>query len=320
MSNVKDAIREAADRAPESEISIEAVREDGLRRVRRRRILGAAGGGGSALALVAAIALILGPLARGGSNTEPRSANGMPAATRPPVVVAPGAYTYQHILITDSCPGTSDGTTTVGTVDGVAVCPDATLDLESWWTSDGSGEITVHSKPAGYGVATGTFGPGQFPTEGDVSTYPLDPTRLETFLLKRSGPDGASPRPEPSGIPLDDGLLWNAIQDYLGDTQYLNTTPALRSAMLDVLASLSSVTVDTQATDPAGRTAIALRLATDDDRIVVYVDRAGHDFLGMTQTWSSGQQETVIVESAGVTHATDETPTGPDRSIPTASP
>jgi hypothetical protein len=195
------------------------------------------------------------------------------------------------------------------------------LDAESWWKADGSGRIQVDTKQ-NYGIDAGTFGPGEFHTEGDLSSFPLNPQELETFLLDRSGPNGASPRPDvtPSpGVPLDEGLLWNAIRDYLGSTQYLNTTPALRAAMLEVLATVPMVSVDLQANDPAGRDAIALRFVAYAERVVVFVDPATHDFLGMTTTSvNDGSTGTVLVGAAGATSSTDQAPTGADRSIPTS--
>ena len=56
---------------------------------------------------------------------------------------------------------------------------------ESWWALDGSGRIDV-SKAQNYGIHGGTFGPGTFPTEGDLTGFPTDPEALRTFLLERS--------------------------------------------------------------------------------------------------------------------------------------
>ena len=70
---------------------------------------------------------------------------------------------------------------------------DVELLAESWWALDGSGRIDV-SKAQNYGIHGGTFGPGSFPTEGDLSGFPTDPEALRTFLLERSAGDGASRR------------------------------------------------------------------------------------------------------------------------------
>jgi hypothetical protein len=164
-----------------------------------------------------------------------------------------------------------------------------------------------------YGVDHGRFGPGEFPDEGDLSAFPTDPSALGAFLLERSGPDGASPRPEVTpapGTPLEEGQLWLAIRDFLGSTQYLNTTPALRAAMLQVLADLPMVRVEEGATDPVGRRAIALRFHAYSADLEVFVDPTSGDFLGLVERFDGGGVSTVIVEAAGISANDRSTPPG----------
>ncbi len=209
--------------------------------------------------------------------TDPGAAVGLPAPART-VSLGAGQYSYQRIRIqgSSSCAGCADG------VD---------VSLASWWRSDGSGRIDV-LKAVNYGIQGGVFGPGQFPDEGDLTAFPTDAAALETFLLARSAPDGASPRPEVTpapGVALQDGQLWLAIHDYLGSTQYLNATPDLRAAMLQVLATDPMVSVDRGATDPLGRAAVALRFHAYGADVSVFVDPTTGDFLASTQRFGDGE-------------------------------
>jgi len=318
MDETKRTIERAGQQAPTPEFTLEDVRDRRDRAHRRRRLAGGIVGVGVTLALVAAAVLSLGSPGHPGRAIPLEGGVGLPPATRGFVVVSADEYSYQHLVVRGSCPGHGDGQTTVGIVDGLAVCPDEELDLESWWASDGSGLIRVNKKQ-NYGFSGGTFGPGEFPAEGDVSEYPLDPVALRAFLLERSGSTGASPRPDVTpapGVPLDEGLLWNAIQDYLGDTQYLNSTPALRAAMLEVLATLPMVSVDASATDPAGRDSIALRFFAYDQSVVVFVDPATHDFSAMTKVSpDTGSREEIVVEAAGASASVSDPPSGSDLSV-----
>jgi hypothetical protein len=313
MPDTKPLIERAGRDAPPASFSLDDIRRRRDRAQRRRRLASGIVAGGVTLAVVAFVLVAFGPLGDVERVQVPHGGIGLPPATKDPVTVAPNAYTYQHLVLSDSyqcaSPDQSEG-------------PDTQLDMQSWWRADGSGRIAVDTKQ-NYGIHAGTFGPGEFHTEGDLSEFPLGTDALRAFLLDRSGADGASPRPDvtPSpGVPLEEGLLWNSIQDYLGSTQYLNTTPALRASMLEVLATVPMVNVDLQARDPAGREAIALRFTAYAQDVVVFVDPATHDFLGMTEVYpEDGSTGTVLVVSAGAATTTDAAPTGSDRSVPTAS-
>jgi hypothetical protein len=312
MPETKRLLERAGGQAPAPDFTLDDVRRRRDRAHRRRRLVAGVVGGGLTLAIVAVSVLTLGPLGGGGTVRGARGGIGLPPATRNPVTVGPNEYTYQHLTYRIGCTTGEDAPDTT--------CLDVDLDLESWWTWDGSGKIETTTK-RNYGLTEGTFGPGEFHTEGDLSAFPLDPDALRTFLLERSAADGASPRPDVTpapGVPLEDGLLWNAIRDYLGDTQYLNTTPALRAAMLEVLATVPMVRVDVAATDPMGRDAIALRFFAYDEDVVVFVDPATHDFLAMIGSYQgSSAQERVIVDAAGATSSMSDRPTGDDRSVAT---
>jgi len=306
MTYTREEIRREADRAPAAGFSLHDVRARRDARQRRRRLTGGAVG---ALITVALVVSALG-VARSGGGLRIVPADGgtgLPKATDEPIAIGPGQYSYVRIRL--------DGTCTFES------CPDPSLTFESWWKADDSGRIAV-IRHADYGIKHGTFGPGEFHTEGDLSAFPLDAGALEAYLLERSSADGASPRPDvtPSpGVPLEEGLLWNSIRDYLGSTQYLNATPQLRAAMLEVLARVPMVQVDLAAKDPVGRHAYALWFFAYQESVVVFVDPASHDFLGMRidRTDTGGSfSSTLVVEAAGVATSVNDRP-GPDqRSIP----
>jgi hypothetical protein len=312
MPDTKPLIERAGRDAPPPAFSLEDVRQRRDRTRRLRRLTSGIGAGGVTLALIGFALFAFGPLGGTANVQVPHGGIGLPPATTEPVAVAANAYSYQHLSYSSRCEPS----------DEQSQCPDTYFDMESWWRADGSGRAVVDTHH-NYGIDAGTFGPGEFPTEGTLSDFPLGTDALRAFLLDRSGPDGASPRPDvtPSpGVPLDEGLLWNSIRDYLGSTQYLNTTPALRASMLEVLAEVPMVNVDLQARDPAGRDAIALRFTAYGEDVVVFVDPASHDFLGMTmRSLDTDSTGTVIVEAAGATGSTDAVPAGAERSIPNAS-
>ena len=311
MPETKRSIECAGRQVPAPDFTLEDLRDRRDKRHRRQRVAGGVVGTGVALALVAAAAVSIGSLHDAGGATPRDGGAGSPATTGSRVTIAPGDYTYQHVQMFGAC-GTKAG-------GGMALCPDPRVDFETWWKADGSGRIAVTAKQD-YGIDAGVFGPGEFPTEGDLTGFPLDPDELRSFLLARSdagGPSpGAAPTPLAPSAPLEEGVLWNAVSDYLGGSQYANTTPALRASMLDVLASLSMVTREDHAIDPLGRDAIALRFVAEGGDVTVYMDPASHDFLGRTTVYpGEGSSGAVMVRLAGATGSIDDRPAGDDRSV-----
>lgn len=305
MHDSKSVLEQARRRAPDTPFDMEDVRARRNRRQRRRKA------GATVLGLGLTAALFSGVVAAVVSSDtkgDERATKGGSAPLSPTEGVIPslepGDFSYQRIRIDSPCEG----------------CGSSLLLLESWWALDDSGRIEVLEK-TNYGVDAGTFGPGAFPSEGDLSAYPTQPAALEAFLLDRSGPDGASPRPDVTPAPdvsLDQGLLWLAIQDYLGSTQYLNTTPALRAAMLEVLAGIPMVTIEEGSTDPLGRPATVLRFHAYDADNEVFVDPSSGDFLAMTERYDESVRS-VVMESAGVTSDDHSRPEGSQRTVPQAS-
>ena len=228
MDDTKHLLEQARSNAPETPFGLEDVRDRRTHRERRRRLGATVVGLGLTAAIVGGVAF-----AMVSSNTEgriPGAGDGGSLASGGTVVLGPGEFSYQRIRLEFSthgpeCDGCSDSS--------------ALLLVESWWGPDDSGRIEVLEKK-NYGIDEGDFGAGEFPDEGDLSAFPIEPAALEAFLLERSGSDGASPRPEVTpapGVPLEEGQMWLAIRDYLGSTQYLNATPELRAAMLQICPS-----------------------------------------------------------------------------------
>jgi hypothetical protein len=294
MDDSKQLLERAQAHAPEAGFELDDVRDRRERRERRRRIGGAVVGLGLTVAIVAGAAFAM---ASSGPGDQPVTAMGGGSLPAPHTVpLGPGEYSYQRIRY--PC----------------EPCGQDSLFAESWWATDGSGRIKVMEQH-NYGIQEGTFGPGEFPDEGDLSSFPSDPDALEAFLLERSGTAGASPRPDESpapGVSLEEGQLWLAIRDYLGSTQYLNATPELRASMLQVLSRDPMVQVETGVADPLGRPANVLRFHAYDADVEVFAAPTTGDFMAMTEDGVT----TRIVESAGVVGDDHERPRGDQQTVP----
>jgi hypothetical protein len=306
MDDTKRLLEQAQHRAPAPAFDLDDVRDRRSRHDRRRRVSATIVGLGITAAIVAGAVFATASVGPHGRFAGVAGGGGLPAPART-VALAPGEFSYQRIRI-----------------ESYSTCEDCGVNhvdllAESWWAPDGSGRIDV-SKAQNYGIRGGTFGPGMFPTEGDLTGFPTDPEELRTFLLERSADDGASPRPEVTpapGVPLEDGQLWLAIQDYLGSTQYLNATPELRAAMLQVLAQDPMVRVSTGATDPLGRPASTLRFHAYDGDVTVFVEPTSGDFMAKTERFDDGSTGSVIVEEAGIATSDHTSPQDHRVTVPT---
>ena len=301
MDDSKHQLERAQAHAPSPTFEMDDVRERRDRHERRRRIGATVVGLGLTVAIVVGASFAVRSPDKAGRPVGGPVQGGSGSTTLPApqtIALGPGEYSYQ--LIRYPCES----------------CGRDALYAESWWALDGSGRINVMEQH-NYGIQEGTFGPGEFPDEGDLSAFPTEPDALKAFLLERSGASGASPRldvtPAP-GTPVEEGQLWLAIRDYLGDTQYLNATPELRATMLQVLATLPMVQVETGVTDPLGRPANVLRFHAYDADVEVFADPTTGDFMAMTENGVT----TVIVENAGVVGDDQTRPHGDQRTVPGA--
>jgi hypothetical protein len=311
MDDTKRLLEQAHHLAPTPAFDLDDVRDRKSRHDRRRRISATVVGLGITAALVAGavFAVTTAGTTRGTVRPgAPGGGGGLPAPDRT-VALPPGEFSYQRIKY-----------------ESTSTCADCGVNqvellAQSWWASDNSGRIDV-SKAENYGINGGTFSAGTFPIEGDLSAFPTDPSALRTFLLERSSAGGASPRPAVTpapGVPLEDGELWLAIEDYLGSTQYLNATPELRAAMLQVLAQDPMVQVSTGGTDPMGRPASTLRFHAYDADVTVFVDPTSGDFMAKTERFNDGSTGSVIVEEAGIATSDQALPQGHLITVPAAS-
>lgn len=314
MPDTKQLLDRAERNAPQPRFDLKDVRRRRERREKGRRIRAGALGMAITASLVIGALVTIGPLGQGTVVRPATGGEGLPAAQRPPAALAAGEYSYQRILFYESCPEANFSPD--------APCAKRRIHLESWWALDDSGRKEVLDEHGYGGGLRGTFGPGEFPDEGDLSAFPTDPEALEAFLLERSAPNGASPRPDVTpapGVPLQEGLLWNAIRDYLGSTQYLNATPELRAGMLRVLAKAPMVQVDLQDKDPIGRDAYRLWFHAYNSDVQIFVDPETGDFMAMTEDYAeeSGYSRTwvTVVEEAGFTSTDDARPEGGERTI-----
>lgn len=311
MTDTKHLLERARRAAPEPSFDLEHVRGRRDRHERRRRVGATVVGLGLTAAIVVGAVSVMGPL----DGDARRPLEGLPLGERT-VALGPDGFAYQRIRLYATCGPDADFSSTEPAPTGG--CEATRLHLESWWALDDSGRIRVLEQYA-YGVNEGRYEAGEFPDEGDLSGYPADPDALESFLLDRSAAGGASPRPDVTPAPgtsLEQGLLWRAIRDHLGSTQYLNTTPQLRAAMLRVLARLPMVTIQQQVADPLGRAAIALRFRAYDADLTVFIDPTSGDFLAMTERYADQDvTHVVVVEEAGVTASDDRTPRAAETSV-----
>lgn len=295
MDDTKRILEDAQRRAPQTPFGFHDVEDRRTRRARRRRLSATIVGLGLTAAIVGGAAFTV-MASQAGRGSLAHTGAGLPAPVRT-VTLGPGQYSYQRIRIQAG-----------SSVD---------LHVQSWWASDDSGRIDV-MQAHDYGIQGGTFGPGQFPAEGDLAAFPTEPAALQAFLLQRSGPDGASPRPDVTpapGMPLADGQLWLAIRDYLGSTQYLNATPELRATMLQVLAQDPIVRVDSGTIDPLGRAATTLSFHAYDADVSVFVAPGTGDFLASTERFADGSSDSVVVEDAGIVENDHTLPQAQQRTV-----
>jgi len=307
MDDSKDTLAQALSHAPETPFGLDDVRDRRGRVEQRRRLTARIVGLGLTTAILGAVVFAMVSSGTREGTLASGAGGGLPAPSRT-VSFGPGEFSYQRIRIGVDFTCSDCGVKQSGVV------------FESWWALDDSGRIDVTERN-NYGIHGGTFAPGTFPNEGDLSAFPTEPDALRAFLLERSATDGASPRPEVTpapDVPLEEGQLWLAIRDYLGSTQYLNATPELRAAMLQVLARVPMVDVQSGTTDPLGRPATALRFHAYDADVTVFVDPETDDFLAMTERFDDGSTGSIVVEEAGIAANDHARPQGVQRTVQSA--
>jgi hypothetical protein len=187
---------------------------------------------------------------------------------------------------------------------------------ETWWATDDSGRVDFHCTIPDCGSVygpgpTGSFTAGTFPTDDDVTGLSADPSVLLGQMEDRTAPGGRSPEPAFSPGPeltpgVTAGSLWDAASNILDDP---TGGPDLRAALFDVASGIPGVQVHQASTDPAGRPAVALELASIGDgggTTWLYFDPATHQLMAAGTPGTSGY----TLYDEGVVTSTDNPPSG----------
>jgi hypothetical protein len=158
-------------------------------------------------------------------------------------------------------------------------------DVQTWWATDGSGEVRNRStRQDKYPYPpSGVYGEGEFPEPYDLSWLSTDPEVLAAQLREATfGGDFALP-----------------------ETPY--ASPEVRAALFDVASTSEGVTVIEDVHDSAGRRAIALETSERDGAFTAtwrtYFDPGTHQAIAWTYSSSRGGSAWLLLESAIVDEA-----------------
>jgi hypothetical protein len=158
-------------------------------------------------------------------------------------------------------------------------------DVQTWWATDGSGEVRNRStRQDKYPYPpSGVYGEGEFPEPYDLSWLSTDPEVLAAQLREATfGGDFALP-----------------------ETPY--ASPEVRAALFDIASTSEDVTVIEDVHDPAGRQAIALETSERDGAFMAtwrtYFDPGTHQAIAWTCLSSRGGSAWLLLESAIVDEA-----------------
>jgi hypothetical protein len=192
---------------------------------------------------------------------------------------------------------------------------DHVVNLETWWGTDGSGEVRdTSNRPDKYPpLPSGVFGPGTFPRVhctqclADVGSLSTDPGELAAGLRAL----------HQDGWPSEAEELWDNIGYLLLEVP--NAAPDLRAALFEVAASLDGVTTIQDTQDPAGRSAIALQYTAEEITWKMYFDPGTHQLMAWTSTYGENVPAWAILES-GVVGSTGVRPDGDQWLFPPVPP
>jgi hypothetical protein len=280
--------------APGQDLAALERRRDRTRRSRQMRA--------ASVAVVMSVAVVGGLLAglRFGSGSGVRTGDGGGSAGAvTQAALLPGQYLY---------------------IDRTIVADNGRISLTSWWASDDSGRqefgCTIADCGHSYGSPpTGSFGPGAFPTDDDVSGLSADPSVLLGQMEERTAPGGRSPEPDFSPWPeltpgVTAGGLWDAATNILEDP---TGGPDLRAALFEVVSGIPGVEVHDGISDPAGRPAVALELSWTGDgggSSALYFDAATHQLMAEGPPPGSAGSSGYTIYDEGIVTSTDGPPSG----------
>jgi hypothetical protein len=289
MDDVRERLRRTAGSLTSPDRSFERLVERGERKHRNQRLTSAA----VALAVAAGVAggslALLSGLDR--DHIGVGQGDARPVATAPDLTLPAGRYFYLKVESSLAADGW-------------------VRDEETWWAVDGSGEIrndgTRQDKYPR--LPSGVYGPAEFPVETDVSGLSTDPNELATQLVEGDFGRWLQGEPEPH-------RLWDNTTTLLLD--FPNATPDLRAALYQVAARQDGVRTIVHATDPAGRSAVALEFASVSEKITwtMYFDPETHQPMAWTSSYDGNPPAWIILDS-GIVDSPGVAPTGGDRLFP----
>lgn len=292
MTDMKGLLDRTHSSAPEPTFDLRSLAGRRGRRRRSERL--AAGFVGIAVTAALVVGMVI--VSRDGGSV-PRQGN-IPSATTSVPLLRPGEYSYIR-------------TRWIG---GRVVFGPIAKDFE-----EGSEEYWIDRDGVGRSVEIfgGSSSRVTWPSPEDGPNWPAllpaDPGALSDYLLDPAVAE-ASPVPENESTPGQSAAsvrITGVAASVLGPGSDPLLSPAQRVAFLDLLGSYAGdgVSVDLEATDPAGREAYRYSFRTDSGPTIYefYVDPATHDLLATLALISqSGQLDQArIVDRVGVTTTTD---------------
>src|SRR5436190_1995181 len=239
MNDVRQRLRQAADRVGPPDRLFERMVARRDRRRRRQRVTSAVIALGVAAVVVGGAVSVLASL---GKHPGPSSDTDR-------LALSPGQYLYLDIRSSKSADG-------------------YVRDERTWWALDGSGKVSnTSTRQDKYpDPASGTYAAGAFPVQIDVSGLSTDPDELEAQLGTGRWADTLAGEVEPR-------RLWDIARILL---ELPNAPPDLRAALFEMAARLDGVTIAPQAQDPIGRPAVALTRAEGPGTRTMFFDPVNH--------------------------------------------
>jgi hypothetical protein len=283
MSDVREQLRAASARVPLPDRPFEGLVERRERKHRNQRVAAAV----VAVAIAAGVAggslALLSGLER--THVGPGHGGEAPAASIPNLALPPDRFFYLKIASSRAADGW-------------------VRDEETWWATDGSGQIrndgTRQDKYPQ--LPSGVYGQAKFPIGKDVSGLSTDPTELAKQLSEGAFGHWLQGEPEPHRV-------WDAATTLLLD--FPNATPDLRAALFEVASQQDGVQTIADAHDPAGRNALALELTSETEAITwtMYFDPETHQLMAWTSVYDGNPPAWVILDS-GIADSPGVRPTG----------
>jgi hypothetical protein len=261
MDDVRDRLKRASELVAPFERPFDRMIERRDRKRRSQRLASAAVAFAVAAAAVGGGVLLLSRLGQ-----DPHDAPGSGWQPTRRLELQPGEYFYLRVESDEA----EDGWV---------------RDVQTWWATDGSGEVRNRStRQDKYPYPpSGVYGEGEFPEPYDLSWLSTDPEVLAAQLREATfGGDFALP-----------------------ETPY--ASPEVRAALFDIASTSEGVTVIEDVHDPAGRQAIALETSERDGAFMAtwrtYFDPGTHQAIAWTYLSSRGGSAWLLLESAIVDEA-----------------